>query len=129
MSRFHRPVTWNAIPKSIRLRRHLRSDPTHPSLQNRDVGLRGDDLVCHDALTSLAVGVGLFLTPGLVFCLYAFVVGQGDLKHGFSVALSQITRGYFQPELGGPKVPVCDGKMSDLTSGRPLFLFLYDWSV
>ena len=129
ISRSHRPVSWNAIPKSFRQRRRLRGDPIHPSLQDRDVGLRGDDLVCHNALTSLAVGVGLFLTPGLILCLYAFAVGQGDFKHGFSVALSRISRGYFQPELGGPSVPVCDGKMSDLTSGRPLFLFLQDWSV
>lgn len=84
-------------------------------------------VVCRASLTNILIGVGLFFTPAAVFCLYALVIGKGDFKHGVSAALSQISRGYLQPELGGPKVPVCDAQFSDLMSDRPLFCFLYDW--
>lgn len=83
--------------------------------------------MCDCSLSAALVGVGLFFTPGVLLCAYALVVGKGDFRHGFSVVLSQITRGYFQPELGGPKVPICDGHITDLMSDRPLFCFLYDW--
>lgn len=88
---------------------------------------RGGALNCQGSLGSVLMGIGLFLMPGALFCMYALVTGKGDLGHGMSVALTQISRGYFQPELGGSKVPVCDGKFSDLMSNEPLFCFLYEW--
>eukprot|EP00210_Caulerpa_lentillifera_P000713 g690.t1 len=87
------------------------------------------NVVCRSSLGNLLIGVGLFLTPGVVFCLYALILGKGDFRHGVSVALSEITRGYLQPELGGPNVPVCDADISEVMSGKPLFCFLYDWFI
>lgn len=94
---------------------------------NRNTKKSSTRVVCRASLTNILIGVGLFFTPAAVFCLYALVIGKGDFKHGVSAALSQISRGYLQPELGGPKVPVCDAEFSDLMSDRPLFCFLYDW--
>lgn len=85
-------------------------------------------LVCRADLGDALVGLGLFFSPSAVFALYALVIGKGDFGQGLSVALTQISRGYFQPNLGGDKVPVCDGELKDLVAAdEPLFCFLYTW--
>lgn len=85
-------------------------------------------VVCQAELKDVLLGLGIFFTPSVLFVMYAFVIGKGDYAQGLSVALTQISRGYFQPNLGGEKVPVCDGELKDLLNDdKPLFMFLYTW--
>lgn len=117
----------HSLPRSFKQRNDAKSTfPNRKFHQKQAFG--AESLVCHGTAQSILIGAGCFFTPGALFFLYAFIIGKGDFQHGLSLALSQISRGYFQPELGGPNVPICDGKFSDLMSDKPLFCFLYDWS-
>ncbi|GMH34195.1 hypothetical protein BSKO_02029 [Bryopsis sp. KO-2023] len=91
---------------------------------------QGSRSACRAEVTDVLLGLGIFLTPSALFALYALVIGKGDFGQGFSLALTQISRGYFQPDLGGDKVPVCDGELKDLVAAdEPLFCFLYTWFI
>jgi len=74
-------------------------------------------------------GVALFLTPGALLCLYALVKGKGNLTDGLSRVLTEVSQGYFQPDVGGKNIPVSQGELSDLTSDEPLFKALYKWFI
>lgn len=58
---------------------------------------------------------------------YALYLGKGDFRDGSSRLLTQISAGYFQPDLGGENIPAVDADVSVLDGGRPLFEPLYDW--
>ena len=53
--------------------------------------------------------------------------GKGNVKDGFSRLLTEISQGYFQPNVGGETIPVAEGELSDLVGGEPLFKALYQW--
>lgn len=83
---------------------------------------------CHAEATDILLGLGLFFSPSALLALYALVLGKGDFAQGSSKVLTQVSRGYFQPNLGGDKVPVCDGELKDLVGDdEPLFCFLHTW--
>lgn len=83
------------------------------------------NLITNDTLMT----IGLLLTPHVIFIIYAYIKGKGDLKHGISQIIKDVSKGYFQMELGGPDIPICDGELKDLVSDEPLFCFLYNWLV
>lgn len=72
-------------------------------------------------------GLGLFLTPGALAMVYAFIKGKGNLKDGLSRVLTEVSQGYFQPDVGGKNIPVSQGELSDLAGDEPLFKALYKW--
>ena len=76
-----------------------------------------------------AVGLGLFFTPGLLTLVYAYFKGKGNLKDGLSRTLTEVSQGYFQPNVGGESIPVAQGELSDLAGDEPLFKALYQWCV
>ncbi|CAL5218758.1 g475 [Coccomyxa viridis] len=41
--------------------------------------------------------------------------------------LTQVSQGYFQPDVGGENIPVAQGELSDLAGDEPLFKALYQW--
>ena len=69
----------------------------------------------------------LFFTPGLTAVAYSFWRGKGNFKDGFSRLLTEVSQGYFQPNVGGESIPVAEGELSDLVGGDPLFKALYQW--
>jgi len=73
------------------------------------------------------LGWGLFLTPGMLGLAYSFVRGRGNVKDGFSRLLTDVSQGYFQPNVGGETIPVAEGELSDLVGGDPLFKALFQW--
>lgn len=73
------------------------------------------------------LGWGLFFTPGLLTVAYAFVKGKGNVKDGLSRLLTEVSQGYFQPNVGGETIPVAEGELSDLVGGEPLFKALFQW--
>lgn len=73
------------------------------------------------------IGLGLFFTPGLLAVAYAFVRGKGNLRDGLSRLLTDVSQGYFQPDVGGETIPVAEGELSDLVGGEPLFKALFQW--
>ena len=79
------------------------------------------------SLGSTAAGWGLFFTPGLAAVAYSFYRGKGNFKDGFSRLLTEVSQGYFQPNVGGETIPVAQGELSDLVGGEPLFKALYQW--
>ena len=79
--------------------------------------------------TSTAIGVGIFFTPSIVAVIYAYFKGKGNVKDGLSRLLTEVTQGYFQPNVGGESIPVAQGELSDLAGDEPLFKALYQWSV
>lgn len=79
--------------------------------------------------TSTAVGLGIFFTPSVVAVIYAYFKGKGNVKDGLSRLLTEVTQGYFQPNVGGESIPVAQGELSDLAGDEPLFKALYQWSV
>lgn len=76
---------------------------------------------------SQALGVALFFTPGLLAVVYAFFKGKGNVKDGLSRMLTELSQGYFQPDVGGKNIPVATGELSDLAGDEPLFKALYQW--
>ncbi|CAD7699155.1 unnamed protein product [Ostreobium quekettii] len=108
---------------------HVLSPSGADSSRGGGAGRGRGGIACRATLAEVLTGVGLFFTPGALACLYALYLGKGDFGDGLSRLLTQVSRGYFQHNLGGDHVPICDGKLSDLTGDKPLFTFLYDWFV
>jgi cytochrome P450 family 97 subfamily B polypeptide 3 len=79
--------------------------------------------------TGSLVGLGLFLTPGASALVYAYFKGKGNMKDGLSRLLTEVSQGYFQPNVGGENVPVALGELSDLAGDEPLFKALYKWFI
>ena len=79
--------------------------------------------------TSTAIGAGIFFTPSIVAVIYAYFKGKGNVKDGLSRLLTEVTQGYFQPNVGGESIPVAQGELSDLAGDEPLFKALYQWQV
>jgi hypothetical protein len=77
--------------------------------------------------TGQLIGLGLFFTPGLAALGYAYYKGRGNLKDGLSRLLTEVSQGYFQPNVGGENIPVATGELSDLAGDEPLFKALYNW--
>ena len=77
--------------------------------------------------TGTAIGVGIFFTPSIVAVIYAYFKGKGNVKDGLSRLLTEVTQGYFQPNVGGESIPVAQGELSDLAGDEPLFKALYQW--
>lgn len=77
--------------------------------------------------TSTAIGIGIFFTPSIVAVIYAYFKGKGNVKDGLSRLLTEVTQGYFQPNVGGESIPVAQGELSDLAGDEPLFKALYQW--
>lgn len=71
--------------------------------------------------------VALFFAPGLSALVYAYFKGKGNLKDGLSRLLTEVSQGYFQPDVGGENIPVAEGELSDLAGDEPLFKALYKW--
>lgn len=84
-------------------------------------------LVARASLASTLVPVGLFLTPGLLIVATGFVKGKGNLSDGLSRLLTEVSQGYFQPNVGGESIPVAQGELSDLAGDEPLFKNLFTW--
>ena len=85
------------------------------------------DVSC--SVSGQVIGWGLFFTPGLLAVTYAFVRGKGNVRDGLSRLLTDISQGYFQPDVGGETIPVAQGELSDLVGGEPLFKALFQWWV
>ena len=43
--------------------------------------------------------------------------------------LTELSQGYFQPDVGGENIPVSQGELSDLAGDQPLFKALYQWYI
>lgn len=74
-------------------------------------------------------GAAAFLAPGAGILVYAFIIGKGNLRDGLSRVLTQVSQGYFQPDVGGENIPVAEGELSDLAGDEPLFKALYKWFI
>jgi cytochrome P450 len=74
-------------------------------------------------------GVAAFFAPGAGALVYAYVLGKGNLSDGLSRLLTQVSQGYFQPNVGGANIPVAQGELSDLAGDEPLFKALYAWFI
>ncbi len=72
-------------------------------------------------------GVALFFAPGAAALVYAWFKGKGNLTDGLSRLLTDVSQGYFQPDVGGKNIPVSQGELSDLAGDEPLFKALYKW--
>lgn len=59
--------------------------------------------------------------------VYAYFKGKGNIKDGLSRLLTELSQGYFQPDVGGTNIPVAQGELSDLAGDEPLFKALYKW--
>jgi len=55
------------------------------------------------------------------------VRGKGNLSDGLSRLLTDVSQGYFQPDVGGKNIPVAQGELSDLAGDEPLFKALFKW--
>lgn len=58
---------------------------------------------------------------------YALIRGRGNFKDGFSHLLTDVSQGYFQPDVGGKNIPTAQGSLSDLSGELPLFVNLFNW--
>ncbi|KAF8062011.1 CYP97B2 [Scenedesmus sp. PABB004] len=76
-----------------------------------------------------ALGVALFFAPSVVALIYAYFKGKGNVKDGLSRMLTELSQGYFQPDVGGKNIPVAQGELSDLAGDEPLFKALYQWFI
>jgi len=61
--------------------------------------------------------------------VYAYFKGKGNLTDGLSRLLTELSQGYFQPDVGGKNIPVSQGELSDLAGDEPLFKALYRWFI
>ncbi|GLC58319.1 hypothetical protein PLESTB_001346100 [Pleodorina starrii] len=101
--------------------------PLRPGQQSgRPTGPRSR-MVPHGLPDPLAVG--LFFAPGLAALVYAYIRGKGNLTDGLSRLLTEVSQGYFQPDVGGKNIPVAQGELSDLAGDQPLFKALYQWFI
>lgn len=66
------------------------------------------------AVPSELVALGLFFTPGIAATIYALIRGRGNIGDGFSHLLTDVSQGYFQPDVGGKNIPTAEGSLSDL---------------
>ena len=111
------PARLVALP----LRPSLSSSTSPPLPSTRTAALP-------DAVSSL-LPVALFLTPGALILAWAAVLGKGNLSDGLSKALTVVSQGYFQPDVGGENIPSATGELSDLAGDEPLFKALYQWFI
>ena len=75
------------------------------------------------AIPAELLGVGLFLTPGLLTVAYALIRGKGSFTDGMSHVITQLSQGYLQPEAGGKNIPVAEGDLSEFTGSYIGFLY------
>jgi cytochrome P450 family 97 subfamily B polypeptide 3 len=111
-SSFVRPLSPNIAP-----RRRIpcrRSSTTAPPIQ---------------AVSTEALGWAAFFSPTVIGLGYALVKGKGNLKDGLSRLLTDVSQGYFQPDVGGANIPIAEGELSDLAGDEPLFKALYKWFI
>lgn len=118
------------VAEPLRLRAQLYRKTASPNAlgsyrQNRSGTQRRRAPTC--SATSTAVGVGIFFTPSIIAVIYAYFKGKGNVKDGLSRLLTEVTQGYFQPNVGGESIPVAQGELSDLAGDEPLFKALYQW--
>lgn len=52
------------------------------------------------------MGAALFFAPGLIALAVALVKGKGNVRDGLSRMLTELSQGYFQPDVGGKSIPV-----------------------
>lgn len=69
------------------------------------------------------------ISPSIVALVYAYIKGKGNLSDGLSRLLTEVSQGYFQPNVGGETIPVAEGELSDLAGDEPLFKALYKWFI
>jgi cytochrome P450 len=79
--------------------------------------------------SSTMAGIVTFLAPGAAILITGFIRGKGNLKDGLSRLLTDVSQGYFQPDVGGANIPVSQGELSDLAGDEPLFKALYKWFI
>jgi len=101
---------------------------------SRPLGRRGGRQRRGDAgvtcsLQDTAIGLGVFFTPSVIATIYAYFKGKGNLSDGFSRMLTEVSQGYFQPNVGGENIPTATGELSDLAGDEPLFKALYKWFI
>ncbi|EFJ43549.1 hypothetical protein VOLCADRAFT_65884 [Volvox carteri f. nagariensis] len=104
----------------------LATSPLRPGRLSRSTGLQSR-LIPAGLPDPLAVG--LFFAPGFAALVYAYFRGKGNLTDGLSRLLTEISQGYFQPDVGGKNIPVAQGELSDLAGDQPLFKALYQWFI
>ena len=124
------PAALQAEAKSLRLKAQLYRKKASPNAfsshrDTRSAKLHRRTTTC--SATSTAIGVGIFFTPSIVAVIYAYFKGKGNVKDGLSRLLTEVTQGYFQPNVGGESIPVAQGELSDLAGDEPLFKALYQW--
>lgn len=78
---------------------------------------------------STAAGIAAFFAPGAAALVYAAIRGKGNMRDGLSRLLTDISQGYFQPDVGGKNIPVAEGELSDLAGDEPLFKALFQWFI
>eukprot|EP00879_Flechtneria_rotunda_P025817 GHRR01027464.1.p1 GENE.GHRR01027464.1~~GHRR01027464.1.p1 ORF type:complete len:328 (+),score=64.04 GHRR01027464.1:93-1076(+) len=78
---------------------------------------------------SQGLGVALFFAPSIIAVIYAYFRGKGNVTDGLSRMLTDLSQGYFQPDVGGKNIPVSQGELSDLAGDEPLFKALYKWFI
>ncbi|EFN52906.1 hypothetical protein CHLNCDRAFT_138471 [Chlorella variabilis] len=79
--------------------------------------------------TDTLVGLAIFFSPSVAALIYAYIKGKGNLTDGLSRLLTDVSQGYFQPDVGGKNIPVAQGELSDLAGDEPLFKALYKWFI
>ncbi|CAG9464570.1 unnamed protein product [Pedinophyceae sp. YPF-701] len=105
----------------------VRVSAAPPARTQRASGLCAHLDVRVAAVPDSLVGLGLFFTPGLAILAYAAVLGKGDVRDGLSRFITQVSAGYFQPNLGGENIPGVDAKVDVLDGSEPLFKPLFNW--
>jgi hypothetical protein len=101
----------------------LRRSPFAPSHRSRHAAPPAA------ALPETALAVAAFLAPGVALAVAALVKGRGNARDGASRLLTELSQGYFQPDVGGGSIPVAEGELSDLAGDEPLFKALFGWFV
>jgi cytochrome P450 family 97 subfamily B polypeptide 3 len=74
-----------------------------------------------------ALALAAFFAPGVALAITALVKGRGNARDGASRLLTELSQGYFQPDVGGESIPVAEGELSDLAGDEPLFKALFGW--
>lgn len=124
------PAALHAEAKPFRLKAQLYRKKASPNAfsSHRDArSAKHHKRTTTCSATSTAIGVGIFFTPSIVAVIYAYFKGKGNVKDGLSRLLTEVTQGYFQPNVGGESIPVAQGELSDLAGDEPLFKALYQW--
>ncbi len=73
------------------------------------------------------LGWVVLFTPGMPGLAYSFVRGKGNVKGSISRLLTDVSQGYFQPNVGWETIHVAEGELTDLVEGDPLFKALFQW--